>query len=132
MNDIELLAISKLAKKGAAVRSNITPGQYNVDFNVSIKGTINVGEDYESTPTVRVPTKAALALFVKRMGFQRDEAIQILTSVMTEAVVMDKKASDLLLQDGLYDEAMNKVKEALSTLPKQVNKGKVTHKLELK
>lgn len=64
MTPIQLLALTRLLKEREekAARSQVDPGTYNVDFEVRVKGNMEVEEDYEKRPTVSVPWTEAYAL----------------------------------------------------------------------
>lgn len=114
----ERIALAKIS----APKGEIEPGDHAVDFMVRVKGTVRKGEDYQRTPTVSIPTLAALALFVKRMGFQRDVAIEKLMDCM-KAALKGESAAEI---DEWLGEAAEKVREGLEALPKATVKGVVT------
>ncbi|HEY9818671.1 MAG TPA: hypothetical protein V6D20_23120, partial [Candidatus Obscuribacterales bacterium] len=87
-------ATAKLAKD---VRDDVGPGTYVVDEVVAFRvtGTVKVGEDESYVPTTSVPTKAALALFMRYSGCTGPRAMEALARAMTEAAALgtDAKAS---------------------------------------
>ena len=63
MTPIELLALTKLLQsKKDAIRSQVSSGDYSVDFSVHVKGELEVLEDTEKSSTVSVPWTEVYAL----------------------------------------------------------------------
>lgn len=129
----ESIALSKLAAKTGA-RELLTPGVYNVSTLVKVEGTIKVGEDYEATPTVSIPIKETMALFIKYCGCTRESAIKLLTQAMNEAMDANNGKAQGYLAETIpfIDETMKTVEaEILKKLTKQKRKGAVTSKLKM-
>ncbi len=112
-------------------RAELGPGvRKNVKLNVTVEiGELRVGHDTDKAPTSRIPVKAALALMLKRMGFQREEALDTLREVMEESLSMDKKATDDLLNEVGVTECETLLKQkVLDNLPRIPVKGAVSVK----
>lgn len=112
---LELLALQKLANDKAvkAARDEVGVGTHEVDFVVRVSGSLSVSEDTDRASTARLLNEATLALLIKRMGFQRDEAMKILREVALEAMDIQNGNKRKLLEE-------TGVKEALATLKKEV------------
>lgn len=64
MTPIELLALTRLlVSQKNEIRDQVSPGEYNVDFNVHVRGNIKVEADVVRRATVNVPWTEAYALF---------------------------------------------------------------------
>lgn len=117
-----------LAKAAEKQRDELAPGAYDLDEIVTLKleGTVKVSADTERAPTCSIPLLPALALMVKRMGVQREKALDLLREVMTEALKLGKDASEELLAETGVAEAQKQLKdEVISKLPKTPAKGMV-------
>lgn len=135
MQHIEEIALSKAVKTAVATRarSELEPGVYGVNFKCQVSGTLTIGEDEEYTPTVAIPLKTTLALFIRRMGITREHAIEALKSAMTDALRAnddlegknDRILAELSESEEIVDETMNMVNEMIGELPTKVRKGKV-------
>ena len=64
MTSIEMLALTRLLNERdeKAVRNQVSPGSYKVDFCVHVAGDMEVKEDYQKRPTVSVPWTEAYTL----------------------------------------------------------------------
>lgn len=127
----ERLAMSKISAGDA--RDIVKPGVYNIDTTVNIKGTITVGEDYETTPTANIPILPVMALLVQRMGFQREKAMKLIVDAINESIAdKDTTVLENLQKDTAEIEAAIEVvrKGIISKLAKVKANGKVTHKLK--
>ena len=129
MNPEIAIALTKLPADKTA-RENLSPGTYPIDATIRVKGQIKVGEDYSRTPTASIPLLPTMALLIKRMGFQRDKALALLTECVTEALQSGEKVEDMLESaiPGLAD-ALKRVQDTMSALPTVSVKGPVTAKL---
>lgn len=128
LSPIELIALSRL--KADDAREHVSPGSHAVDFTVRVQGTVKIGEDTEKAPTARLPHLAVMALFIQRMGFQRDQATAVLMSCMHDALVMDKSARETLLANfpeiATCEEGLRTM---MASLPPIKERGHVTVKL---
>jgi len=107
---------------GGEARDVVAPDQtiegmvLNLTLEVS---TLEIGHDTDKMPTASIPLLPTLALMIRRMGCQRDEALRILKEAMTEALTLDKDAMKRLLDDAGVAEAERLVKdEVIATLPR--------------
>ena len=130
LTDLETLAIAKAVKDAAYkdARGNIRPGKYAVDVSVKVTGSVNVGDDYTSTPTASIPIIRSLALVLKYAGVTRDAALNMLEKAMREAVAGETSANDLLAEADIAA-VEERVRATLAKLPEIPCKGKVTTKL---
>lgn len=131
MEAIETLALAKAVKDAAAkkAREELAVGKHSVDFTVRVSGELTVGEDESYTPTVKVPFKAALALFVRYSGVTGDAALNALVKAFTEAVEADGDTVAALEASADLVAAEARLNAALGELPKATRKGKVLTKL---
>ena len=128
LSAIELLALGSL--KAGSARDEVAPGNHPVDFTVRVHGTVKVGEDTEKAPTVRLPHLAVMALFIERMGFQRERAIQILFQCMQDAINLDKDSRETLLNNfPEIRDCENGLRTMMQSLPPIKERGHVTTKL---
>jgi hypothetical protein len=126
-----VLALSKLTHKLAqANRSRIAAGSYPLDMVITVRvhGTMHVAEDQEYVPTSAIPWKKTLALFMRYSGVTREQALSMLQLCMSQALVEDESAEDLLDNLADLDEVETKLQKMLGELPKQKRKGLVTVK----
>ena len=134
-NATTIVALAKVVKEKSeeyiAARKAVKAGSYDVDTVVHIKGTMNVGEDDTAVPTVSVPLKEALALFVMYSGITRDAAMAALLRACSEAIAIDGKAQGAIAESIKGVEAAVTIVEqrVLALLPRISRKGKVTTKL---
>tara|TARA_B100000029_G_C17306109_1_gene862564 strand:- start:49 stop:516 length:468 start_codon:yes stop_codon:yes gene_type:complete len=97
----------------------IPAGVYEYDFVARFRGVLTKGEDTDKIPTCSIPIKATIAMLIRRMGFTRDDAIALLVDVMTEAIELDKNASNELLDESGVLAAYKAVeKQVLDKLPR--------------
>jgi hypothetical protein len=128
--DPSVLAVLAKALTDAAnkTRTGLEPGKHAVDAIVTLRacGTVSVAADTTKIPTCTIPLLASLALLVKRMGVQREAALDVLKAVMVEALSMGKDAQVLLLEETGVEEAQDQIRSAvLAALPKAPVKGAV-------
>jgi len=133
MDSVLTTAIAKHFEKLA--KGMVIPvGAYQIDTVVTleIKGSLKKGQSTLATPTVEIPLIATMALLLKKMGFQREKAAEILRECMTESLLMkdnpqpDDQTSAELIAERISDAeaAIKFVKEAvLERLPKQPKAG---------
>lgn len=132
MNAIDTIALNNAVstKDGKAAREAVEVGSYDVDFMVRVSGTINVAEDTEKTPTVSIPMKEVLALFIARSGCTREASIALLRECLTDALQDGTRGAGAIDAATDIDEVFKAEVAALTaSLPKTPVKGKVTTKL---
>lgn len=131
MTHATTLAISKaIAKKTAdEARENLAPGTYQIDQTVRVTGTLTVAEDTEKTPTVSIPFKDVLVLFVQRAGITREASLELLRTCVTEALKKSDGGAAGCLDEHLEGVFSAAVADMLATLPKTPVKGAVKSKL---
>lgn len=112
----------------AEARSEVGPGVHrDIEVSLTVKvGEMRIAQDTDKAPTASIPVKAALALMLKRMGFQREEAMETLKEVMEQALSFDKSAEkELMAELGVADIEKELKERVLSKLPRTPVKGKV-------
>jgi hypothetical protein len=139
MDALILTALGKALEKDAKkVRGELTPGDHTVEGTVTLDytGTVNILEDETYTPTIAIPFKTVLALFVRYAGVTREAAMEGLVKAMTEALETEKltgkkkkEAVEAIRELADLDEAEEKVRAGLDELPKGTRNGKVTVKV---
>jgi hypothetical protein len=134
LNAIETLAVNRVFTKGESsqARDEVAAGTYEVDLTVRVKGTLCVSVDTAKTPTVSIPVKEVLALFVARSGCTREAGLALLRECLTEAlnnsvhgVGAIETAVDI---DAEFKQA---VSDLTASLPKTPVKGPVKAHLEI-
>lgn len=124
LDPVQMIALSKSLKEKAVkeARSLVGPGTYKIDETVRITGSMTVGEDYTSAPTVNVPHQLALAIALRKAGIQRENIVALLM----EAITMDRESDDYKQLEAEMAEYTEMVKEAVAaTLPRNPCKGQV-------
>lgn len=122
-----LLALSKLVTKKAAdtARADLKPGTYHFDESLHITGTLTVAPDTEKTPTVSIPFRDVLVLFVQRAGITRERTLELLRDCVSEALKKSDGGAAGCLDEHLEAVFTSAVDEMLETLPKTSVKGAV-------
>lgn len=112
-------------------RAAVAAGKYDVDAVVRVSGTLSVGADYDTTPTVSLPVKEILALFVARAGFTRERSMQLLVECVHDAIAEDGHgAGEIAARVAEVDDYLSAIKaEILDKLPRQPRKGAVKAKI---
>jgi len=125
------LALTQAAKHGLdakVAREQTEPGVYrNIKMLVEIEvPEMRVAPDTDKAPTASIPLLPTCALLLKRMGVQREEALDIIKEVMTEALNLDKSATKALLEDSGVKLMQDRLKaEVIEKLPRVPVKGAV-------
>lgn len=124
------VALTKIAAEVGA-RDLLAPGVYPIDTMVHVKGEISVGEDYDVAPTVSIPLKETLALFIAYSGVTRDAAIAALRRAMQQSIAVDGKGKGALESTmPIVAQTMATVQqEIIDQLPRQDRKGPVKARL---
>jgi hypothetical protein len=141
MDALVLTALGKaLEKEAKEVRGELKPGDHVVEGEVTLcyTGTVNILEDETYTPTIAVPFKTALALFVRYAGITREAAMEGLVKAMKEAMETEKltgkkkkEAVEAIRELADLAEAEERVREGLAELPKETRNGKVTVRMAI-
>jgi hypothetical protein len=128
------LAVLQAAKKGIdakTAREETGPGVYRdikIDLTVEVD-EMRVSPDTDKAPTSSIPLLPTCALLLKRMGVQREEALDILKDVMTQALDLGKDATKSLLEETGVAEMEKRLKdEVIAKLPRVPVKGAVNVK----
>jgi hypothetical protein len=128
----EQVALSKI-NTHAGAREMLKAGEYDIDTTVRISGKIRVGEDYKVAPTVSIPLKETLALFIAYSGVTGEHAIKALRLAMQHSISLTGCGQGELAKNmPIVDENIARVQnEIIATLPRQPRKGQVTTKLNV-
>jgi glycine cleavage system protein P-like pyridoxal-binding family len=126
INTIALRSLAKAIAEEIKERAEIQPGTYKVseELNISLDAVVTQNGEEEYTPTISIPTKVTLALFVRYSGITGQAALDALQRAMTEAVKLGEKAEESVSEMANIKEAEAKVKKMLGKLPKDKRKGK--------
>lgn len=133
LTDLTTLALSRAvsSKEDKVAREGVAPGTYDVDVTVRVRGTIEVLDDTEKTPTVSIPLKEVLALFVARSGCTREHSLALLRECMADALRDGVKGEGAVAAAADIDaEYKRAVKDMLAGLPKTPVKGAVKADVE--
>ena len=134
LSDAQVALLANLMPKEAKRRrANLSPGEYTVAAG-SIEvpgGTVTVGENEPTTPTVSVPLLPVLCIALHRAGFQRDGILALVVDAATEALDAGGKVGGELDATAAY--VAQGIKELQTTfaakLPKMDRRGKVRVKV---
>ena len=129
MNREVLLGLAKLLEKEAKLaRPDVEPGEYDIDtvVHLHVSGTLDVGEDEQYVPTVKIPWKAVMALFLRYAGCTREHAMASLVLAMQQALKTGENAAELVAALADVEEA--EALAGLAELPVQPRAGKVNVK----
>lgn len=138
MSELSTAVVAALAdligKQAKAGRKDLPVGEHKVDAEVTLalSGMVNVLEDEVYVPTVKIPHKLAMALFLRYAGVTGPVAMAALVRAMTEALAVDalegkakKAAVEAIREVADLDAAEGVVAKALGELPKESRRGKV-------
>ena len=137
--DTEVLALGKLVTKKTLdeSRGKVEPGEFDFDFTVHVKGTAKVGNDSTKKPTVSIPIKEVLKLFVAYSGVTGKHALKAMERAVTDALIKreDNTAkgaideADSILKAG-FAKAESIINETIENLPRTPVKGQVRMSFE--
>lgn len=100
LSPAEVVALSKLfdgeRKMVKEAREKLTPGDYEVKASVQLEGNLAVGVSVEYTPTSNIPLLVTMALLVQRMGLQKDAALAMIHTAMTEAILLGESGNETI------------------------------------
>lgn len=133
MDHLTAKAISKGTEKLAADLT-LAPGKYSIDTTLTlhVTGTVTRSADEEYVPTVSIPHKVALALFVEKMGAVSPNVQAMLLEAMSEALKVGEKAEGAVAERIRDLEAAEaKVTSLLDALPKAKRSGKTVCKVSV-
>lgn len=127
MNEALINVALGALKTDASAREALAPGKYAVNATVRVVGGLSVGQDYDTTPTVSLPIKEVLALFVAHAGITREATMSLLRRCVSEALADDgKSAGEIAERVAVVEQYLEVVKkEILEQLPKVPRKGAV-------
>ena len=133
LNDLTTLALARAVsnKADAAAREGVGPGTYDIDITVRVRGTLAVAEDTDKTPTVSIPMKEVLALFIARSGCTREHSLNLLRECMTEVLHHGATGQGAVAAAAdIAAEHQRAVSEMLKTLPRTFVAGAVKADVE--
>lgn len=140
MDNASTVAIVKaIAKRSAeAARDGLAAGTHEIDITVRIAGTLTVGEDTDKVPTVSIPLKEALALFIRYSGITGPHAVNLLRRALTDALTPKEDGEQNHRGVGAIADAIDIdaeiesiVEPMLATLPRTPVKGAVRPNLRV-
>lgn len=126
MNTLIATALKSCFEKLAKSLPALSAGSYHVDETLTIRvvGEVNKAPDEEYIGTTSIPYKKVFELFLARMGFQREAAMDIVTQVMTDAA-NGLCPADLGFEDYINVDDIEKIVQAgLAAMPTKVRTGK--------
>lgn len=128
-----LVALHKALETELKTREDLVPGTYIVSDSVSLdlKGSVVVNERELYTPTISIPLKVTLALFMRYSGITGQHALDALEKAMTESLKLDKKAQKSIIELTTLDKCEEKITAMLGELPKSERKGKTLVHVEV-
>ena len=134
MNNATIIALAKVvgAKESAAARNGLGIGRHEVDFTVRVRGSMVVGADTNKIPTVSIPMKETLALFIRYCGITREAAMAILERAMNDALEQGPQGAGAIAEalPMIAEIEASIVNPLLARLPKTPVKGAVRTNLE--
>jgi hypothetical protein len=131
MEAILAKAISKGTEK-IAEALKLTPGKHEIDETITlhVAGIITKSPDEDYIPTIAIPHKTVLALFVEKMGAVSSNVQEMLRVAMTEALSLGEDAEEKVSEKiKNLDNAAAQVTALLGTLPKKTRSGKTVCKI---
>ena len=130
VSTIALLALSKAIASEIKNREDPEVGTHKVSEKLTfeVEGSVQKCEDETYTPTVDIPLKVTLALFVRYSGITGDAALNALERAMSEALALGEKGEKKVSEVAEIDRAMSKVVSMLGELPRKTRKGKTNVK----
>ena len=122
LTPLNLLAISKAFNEDAAkeARAKVPSGAiYPVDLTLRLYGNLSIGEDSKATPTSRLPYKALLGLFIKKLPSNyRDKVAGVLLECMRDAVANGPAAKELVPEVEECELLMDRLMSQLDKVPR--------------
>jgi len=89
-----------------------------IDLTLEIE-ELKIGHDTDKAPTVSIPLKTALALFVAQAGATRENTLKKLLECCKQALTVDKKVEkELLNESGVAAGLQQLQDEVISKLPR--------------
>lgn len=115
-------ALKDITKTAGDARDGADPDQTieGLVINMTLElDQLKIGHDTDKAPTTSIPLLPTLALLVKRMGATREAAMEMLTEVMDEALMLDKNATKALLEEQGVADAQAAIKnKVIAKLPR--------------
>ena len=132
INTPALVAAHKALATEIKSRADMEPDTYIVadTLTLDLKGSIVVNPEEKYTPTISIPLKVTLALFVRYSGITGAAALNALEKAMKEALTLGDKAEESVREIADITQAEKKIKKMLAELPKETRKGKTLIEVE--
>lgn len=116
-------------------RHKIDNGKHKIDALIRVKGTVTVGKSYATSPTVSIPLKRTLALFMLYSGVEISDAVlDALKRALTDSIdrTGTSKEADFSPHELAVDRMVGEVEDKLiAELPKQFRFGPVATRLKV-
>ena len=128
MDNLKIIALNNLieTKAAKAARAGLSVGTHQVDMLVRVQGTVSVAADTEKVPTVSIPVKEVLALFIARSGATREASLKLLSECLTDALKDGVKGEGAIKAAAEMDKEFEaRIKALTAALPKSPVKGAV-------
>jgi hypothetical protein len=138
LSPIQLQALKVLGgnKNITESRDSVTPGNYEVDFTLRISGTVKVGEDGTTSPSVKMDTAEVLQLLIEKVASgeitksKAKDSMALILDLQREVDGLAQAEKEKLTARG-FDGAEKVYKaEKVAVLGKSVRKGSVSGKVE--
>lgn len=119
----QIIAVTSLVKESAqkTARAALDVGTHDVDITLRVVGTIDVASDTTRVPTVSIPLKEVLALFIARAGGTREGSIALLRGCMADALALGPEGvgaiADVVDIDAVYVEQVQAITASLPRTP---------------
>lgn len=129
MTPVQELAVTKIKNKS---REQVKVGKYEVDFVVSVKGTINVAEDERYIPTGELPPLGLLTIAMRYCGVTREAMAEAIVTAANEAKEKGVTFRELVERENEWAlDSLKAVSNKITySLPSKVRNGKVTSNLD--
>lgn len=140
LTNIEKVALKAIKDKDAKeARENIFPGEYNVNFTVSVSGKVKVADDTEATPTASLMSVEFLLLALHYAGADNKKAMSAINKVSKKYLIdwsgteEEKKAAKAAREKKIksidpYGKTMEIFDKFKNKLPKIPRAGRVSIK----
>ena len=127
MKAFQTIALSKVIKdkEQKSARNELQPGDYEVDFLARITGSFKVGQDFEKTPTVKIPWTLVCAVALSHLNETTQNA------VLRDVAKFVKEETGDTLEKETKEKVTKKLSKMLGEAPKIMSKGMVSTRLSV-
>jgi hypothetical protein len=138
LSAIELQALKVLGgnKSITESRDSVAPGEYPVDFEIRVTGTVKVGADTEGAPTVKLDLAEVLTLLIEKVASgditksKAKDSMALILDLQREVDTLSKADKQKLTARGLDGAEKVYKAEQAALLGKSPRKGSVSGKVE--